>query len=116
MVAGRQYLAHRLIWWLHYGVWPAYIDHVNGNRADNRIANLREATGTQNLYNRGAMSNNKCGLKGACFRAKTNLWRAQICVNGVDIHLGSGFHTAEEAHAAYCRAAVKYHGEFARTE
>jgi hypothetical protein len=95
-----------------YGRWPAeQIDHVNGVKGDNRIANLREATPTQNVANTLARRNNKCGKKGVVLaRGK---WQAQIYPNGRQIKLGS-FNSAEEAHAAYCSAARIYFGEFAR--
>ena len=63
-VCGAQYLAHRLAWLYVYGCWPSlHIDHINGEKTDNRIANLREATNGENMQNqRRARSNSKTGL------------------------------------------------------
>lgn len=105
----RQYLAHRLAWLYVHGRWPLdQIDHVNGIRFDNRIANLREATTIQNRQNRKPKV---AGLKGVW--KYYNRWRARIYANGKCIWLGT-FSTQEAASAAYREAAIKHHGEFAR--
>lgn len=105
----RWYLAHRLAWLYVYGRWPAdEIDHINGVRFDNRIANLREATTTQNRQNRKPKV---AGLKGV--QKYYHRWRARIYVSGKCIWLGS-FTTQEAASAAYREAAIKHYGEFAR--
>lgn len=109
---GRNYKAHRVAWLAHYGVWPTkYIDHINGNRLDNRISNLRLATMSQNLANSVIHRNNKSGFKGVS-RIETR-FRAQIKKDGKVIYLGL-FASALEAHEAYCEAAARLHGEFAR--
>jgi HNH endonuclease/AP2 domain len=109
----RLYQAHRLAWFYVYGAWPpADIDHVNGDRADNRIANLRLATRSQNHMNR-MMCRNKIGLKGVSLHKKTGLWRARIFVGGHEISLGY-WETPEQAKAAYDEAAQKYFGHFWR--
>jgi hypothetical protein len=108
--------AHRLAWLLHYGVMPAeYIDHINGDKLDNRIANLRLCTNAENMRNRAAPRSNSSGYKGVYFEAYTKRWKAQITVGGRNTNLGR-FPTAEEAHAAYRRAAEEWHGAFARAE
>lgn len=107
----RTYLAHRLAWLYVHGCWPSsQIDHINGNKADNRLVNLREATIGENMQNfRSARSDNKsCGLLGASFHKPTGRWRAQIQVNGRVLHLGR-FDTAEEAHVAYLAAKRELH-------
>lgn len=102
---------HRIVWAMHTGVWPAAeIDHVNGDKADNRICNLREATRSQNVANQGAYSSNKVGLKGVSPHGLR--YRAQIKTQGAVLYLGM-FDTPELAHDAYCAAARQYHGEFA---
>lgn len=110
-------LAHRVAWLLHHKSWPSSdLDHANKNPLDNRIANLRECTRSQNQQNRRAASNNKSGLKGTSFRAAQRgqkKWRSVIYVDGRQRHLGN-FHSATEAHQAYADAAKKYFGEFAR--
>jgi hypothetical protein len=107
--------AHRLAWLYMYGQWPdGNLDHINGNRADNRISNLRIATWSQNGANKGRQTNNKSGFKGVC-RTRRGGWQAQIKKDGKVLFLGV-HKTPEEAHAAYCKAATKLHGAFARFE
>lgn len=111
---GRLWRAHRLAWLFVHGAEPTdQIDHINGIRDDNRIANLRLATNTENGRNRVVSKNNKIGLKGVCRKSLGERFTATIWVNGKNRHLGY-FHTAEAAAAAYDLAAAKYHGEFAK--
>ena len=101
---------HRLILGVPKGMDT---DHVNGNRLDNRRANIRACSRTQNNRNKPVQKNNLTKFKGVCFRPEKNRWRALIMANRKRVELGL-FKTAEEAHAAYCAAAKKYHGEYAR--
>lgn len=106
------YRAHRLAWFIHYGEWPKAgfePDHINGQRADNRIANLRLATRSQNNGNGKTRSDNSSGFRGVSLHKKTRKWRANLAGN----HLGL-FPTKEDAVAAYNAAAAEYYGEFAR--
>jgi hypothetical protein len=110
-IDGKHYLAHRLAWLYVYGKWPeSQIDHVNRQKSDNRIANLRLATSFQNSANTTAKRNNKCGLKGV--RKREGRWEARIRVFGRNIHLGR-FDTSEEASLAYQNVARSHHGEYA---
>ena len=113
MVDQKFYYGHRLAWFLHYGEWPTgEIDHVNGNPSDNRIANLRIATRLQQAAN---ARKRRAGLKGA-FRFKRGpKWTAQIRHDGVKHHLGV-FEDERTAHEAYCEAARRLNGEFARLD
>lgn len=109
----RLYLAHRLAWFYFHGRWPAdMLDHVNRNRDDNRIVNLREATRGQNMQNRITSIDNVSGFK-CVQKSKYNRWTARITINGKRRRLG-WFDTPEEAHAAYVMAAQQSFGEFAR--
>lgn len=112
-ISRRIYLAHRLAWFLHYGRWPSgQVDHRDGDRANNSIANLREATQSQNSGNMRMRPNNRCGFKGVCLD-QNGRYQAQITKNGRQRGLGR-FSTPEEAHAAYVAAAKQAFGEFAR--
>lgn len=98
------YAAHRLIWKMVYGKEPDTIDHINGDKADNRISNLRNVSHTENLQRkRKARSDSTTGLLGVSFRRDCNKYQAKICRNGVTLHLGT-FTTPEAAHAAYVAA------------
>lgn len=111
---GVLYRAHLLAWWWVYGELPPpgfEIDHVNGNRDDNRIANLRLASRAQNNANARAKRNRK--LRGVFFDKQTKTWRAKIGVDYRQIHLGR-HPTAEQAARAYDAAAIKHFGKFAR--
>lgn len=91
------------------------VDHRDLNQLNNRRDNLRLATNGQNRANTARQKNNTSGYKGAYWRKDQQRWRAIIRVNGRNISLGN-YSTAQEAHAAYCEAAKKHHGEFARFE
>lgn len=87
------------------------VDHINGNKLDNRKANLRVATRQENAKNQAAHSDSLSGISGV--DAVRGKWRARIFTNGREKSLGL-FATKEEAQAVRMAAAVKYHGEFAR--
>ena len=90
------------------------VDHINGDRLDNRKCNLRLCTHVQNIYNCGMSKNNTSGFKGVYWHKRSKAWRAKICHNRKTIVLGE-FKTAKEAAVAYDEAALKCHGEFAVT-
>jgi hypothetical protein len=111
----RAYLAHDLAWLYMMGEWPlAQIDHINGKKDDNRWANLRLASQSQNLGNSKRHKDNRSGFKGVRIKA-SGRFDARIMVNRKEIALGT-FDTAEEAHRAYANAAYRYRGEFGRAE
>jgi len=75
----RQMKGHRVVWAIHYGEWPSKaIDHINGDRADNRIANLRLVTTQENGRNLKLSGRNSSGVIGVSFNKKRGVWRAQI--------------------------------------
>jgi AP2 domain len=89
-------------------------DHIDGDGLNNKRDNLRQASHSENGWNRRANIGNKSGLKGAQWYPPTQQWRARIAANGKQIHLGY-YATAEDAHEAYCRASIDMHGSFGRT-
>jgi hypothetical protein len=108
----RHYFAHRLAWFYIYGTWPEeQVDHINKDKTDNRIDNLRLATHGQNIANQAMRRNNTSGYKGVCLIKKTGKWRANIMSGKRKYHIGH-FDTKEEAHEAYQATAKKLHGEF----
>jgi hypothetical protein len=108
MVLGRSYRSHRLAWLYITGDWPRAVDHINGNRCDNRWENLREVDNKTNTENaRHARSSNRsCGVLGVTKRGKRFI--AQIKSDGVHRYLGS-FHDAASAHLAYVAAKRELH-------
>lgn len=115
-VEGVPYSAHRLAWLWVYGRLPdKQLDHTNGVKSDNRIANLRLATNHQNGANHKRSKKNTSGFIGVHYHPQlVNRWVARIRVNRRTIALG--YHaTPQMAGRAYDRAAKKYFGEFART-
>ncbi len=101
---GEKYLAHRMAWFLYYGKWPSsQLDHINRIKTDNRIVNLREATGSQNLFNRSEQSNNKTGKSGVFWHERNLRWIAYIKKNNIRTHLGT-FKSYEDALAARLNA------------
>lgn len=110
---GETFSASWLAWFFVTGDWPKQqIDHINGDRADDRFKNLREATLQENLRNRGSHKRNTSGFKGVCWNKQARKWQASIGVNGRLKHLGL-HDSAEKAHEAYCLAAHFLHGDFA---
>jgi hypothetical protein len=89
------------------------IDHKNSNTLDNRKSNLRFCTSSENKYNRGRSKANTSGYKGVTKSKKQKRWQSKIKKDKKMYYLGR-FDTPEAAYAAYCEAAKKLHGEFAR--
>lgn len=107
--------AHRVAWAVNHGAWPTdQVDHINGDRSDNRICNLRQANNTENQWNsksRGGYSKHK----GVTWDKNRGLWAAKIGVSGKTINLGR-YATEEAARSAYREAHFKHAGAFARCE
>jgi hypothetical protein len=113
-IDGRRYQAHRLVWLFVTGKFPLKdMDHRNLSKSDNRFANLREATRSQNVTNTTIRSDNSSGFKGVSYHKISGKWKAQIRAPGKKDHLGY-FDLIEDAYAAYCAAAKECFGEFAR--
>jgi hypothetical protein len=112
-IGGRAYRAHRLAWFYMTGQWPEEIDHIDGDGLNNSWANLRTATRSQNMANARKQKNNSTGYKGVTFNRRTRKFTAKIKSGSRQKYLGE-FFTAKDAHVAYCAAAKKQFGEFAR--
>lgn len=103
------YPATHMIWFLWHGRWPTcQIDHINRNPTDNRLVNLREANRSEQMQNRGIDKRNKSGATGVSWDKDLSKWRAKICLNRKQIHLGV-FTEKEAAAEAYRKAKAELH-------
>jgi len=109
----RLYLAHRLAWFYVSGQWPINeIDHIDRNRSNNRICNLREATHAENMMNKPAYKNSKTGIKGVYWHKQHKKYAATIQTRGVTKHIGL-YVSIESAALARKQASQKIHKQFA---
>lgn len=107
-------LAHRIAWAMHYGEWPnGDVDHINMDRLDNRIANLRLASRSQNMSNRGATARNRLKVKGVELTRAGN-YAVKIMKDYKKYHIGTAY-SLEEAKKMHAEAVEKLHGKFARS-
>lgn len=108
MIFNKPYLAHRVVYAIYYGTWPtSQIDHINGNRSDNRISNLRSVTNAENARNTKKRSNNTSGYSGVSWDSTEGKWRSSIKAQGKRRHLGY-FTDIEDAIASRASANIKY--------
>ena len=105
-----RYLEHRLIFLYHHGFLPSEIDHIDTDRLNNRIENLRPATKSENQQNKPLQINNTSGVKNV--RYKDGKWRVDIKVNRKQIYIGR-FDDLELASLVATMAREKYHGVYA---
>ena len=109
-ISRKKNLIHRLIWVYHYGEMPTQIDHINGQRSDNRIENLRECSYSQNHGNKRMSRNNTSGYKGVFLNKRDGFWFVYVAHQ----YIGRS-QSIEEAAAMYDKAAKKHFGKFALT-
>lgn len=112
-VDGRKYLNHRIIYLMHHGYMPKYIDHVDGDPTNNRVENLRPTSLLGNAHNRRIGKNNTSGVKGVTWNKASGKWQAQIRIgSGKRKYLGL-FDTLNAAAEALHTERIKHHKEFA---
>ena len=116
-INGTYYFAHRVIWVMHNGEIPnvLVIDHIDGDRSNNKLENLRVCTFQENHFNRGKQSNNKSGFKGVSWHKQKQKWVAQIKIEGKNKFLGF-FINPEDAYSKYCEMALLHYGEYAKLD
>ena len=110
---GETYKTHRLIFFMHHGYLPKFVDHIDNDRLNNRIENLRAATASQNSWNQRKRSTNTTGIKGISWSERSKRWRARCMVNYKSYFVGS-FKTIDEAANAIKAFRAENHKEFAR--
>lgn len=111
VVGYTRHYEHHLAWLYMYGEYPDEIDHINGVTWDNRIANLRPCTRSQNCHN-SERNVGESGLLGAYLDKRSRKWYSKIQLGSQQMFLGN-FSSALEAHEAYKAAASQLHGDFA---
>lgn len=112
-IDGNLYLAHRLSYMIHYKtIIIDEVDHIDGNRSNNIITNLRECDRSKNNHNRQIGRDNTSGVKGVFWNAKRNKFVVKIRINNHQKHIGY-FDLIEDAISAIQKAREELHGEFA---
>lgn len=108
----KTYLLHRIIFMMHYGYMPEFIDHINNNKKDNRIENLRFCSKDENLRNRKISKNNTSGIKNISWSKNKKRWCVYIGIGkGNNKYIGS-YKDLELAKIAAFNARIKYHGDY----
>ncbi len=109
----RTIATHRIIFALLHGKMPRFIDHIDGNKLNNKPENLREVTPQQSVMNRGKAKNKSSKYKGVHYFKRDRKWDAQYRINGKSFHIGR-FNTEKEAAIAYNNKVLEVFGEYAR--
>jgi hypothetical protein len=108
----KRYYGHRIIYLMHNGYLPKEVDHIDGDKTNNRIENLRTCTHSQNGQNKPAQSNNKSGVKNVVWSEPRKKWVVYLTVDGKNRNFG-GFEDLELAALMASEVRDKYHGAFA---
>lgn len=109
----KKYMTHRLVWIMHGNDPVPILDHIDGNKLNNRIENLRPATKSQNMMNAGVYVSNTSGVKGVSWVSTIQRWTGQVGLNG-RIYSAGQFKDKEECIVAVQELREKLHGEFTR--
>lgn len=107
-IGGKMYFTHRIIWLWNFGELPEFIDHLDRDRMNNRLDNLRTATKQQNNHNHGLHGNNSTGFPGVSWHKPAKKYKAEISINNKNLYLGL-FAAAEDAFLAYQLAKIELH-------
>jgi hypothetical protein len=110
---GKIIFNHRIIYAMHYGYYPKFIDHIDGNPLNNRIENLRPATMSENGCNKRMLNSNTSGYRGVTKCSKTGKWRVEVWKNNKTNYFGL-YRDIELADLVACMAREKLHGNFTR--
>lgn len=108
----KQYFVHKIIFLMHHGYMPKVVDHIDRNKTNNSIKNLRAATISENQHNRDRSKNNTSGYKNISWCKRTNKWQVSVMANKKQIHFGR-FDDIELADLVAQEARDKYHKSFA---
>jgi hypothetical protein len=102
ILGNNQYRSHRVIFCMHHGYMPKYIDHINRNGQDNRIENLRDATSSLNNHNKTIRKDSTSGVKGVSWNKAVNKWHARLTNNGSMV-FSKYFNNINDAEAELCK-------------
>lgn len=112
-ICGKRYPIHRIIYFYHHGYFPKIVDHIDGNRINNKIENLRSATVSQNAWNSKIRKTNSSGIKGVSWDKRVKKWRASCTVNYKQNNLGY-YDSIEDAAKVVSEFRQIHHKEFSR--
>ena len=112
IINGKHYLTHRIVFMMHHGYLPQFVDHIDRNRSNNKIENLREASLEQNAQNAKVRKDATSGVKGVSWSKVDKVWRVRVQANGKRKDFG-GFKDLELAELVAMEARHKYHGNYA---
>lgn len=111
LINRKSYAVHKIIWWFEYEHWPNELDHIDGNKQNNKITNLRECTRSENCIAKSVQANNSSGVRGVHFRQDIQQWVVQFRRKGFP-PIGGRFSTLDEAVAFRFRLMTTYYGPF----
>lgn len=112
-IHGERAMVHRIVFEMHHGYQPEFVDHINGDTTDNRIENLRGCSREENCRNAKTPVTNTTGVKNVTYCKQTNKYRVRLWVKGSNKGFGS-YEDLELAELVATEARNKFHGEFAR--
>jgi hypothetical protein len=112
-IGKERHLIHRVIYLMHYGYMPKIVDHIDNNKSNNKIENLREVTKSQNCLNKKIRKDNLLNIKNVYFYKPNKKYAVKISINGKPQHIGY-FEDLELAELVAIESRNKFHGNFAR--